>query len=872
MTPLCANCHGAPHTPEIREDLVEVPPCPAESRWPEWLRQGLPELQAQDYWVRSNFETTRASHIPLRIDLESAGIEASLHLHPRSRSFRPFPWSGSPYQALGVTVPQGAQLSAHLEVSHNAIPLGLRTLLETQGLFIDGPASINLWPERISVGEYGEVHAIARSTASALFFFDPFMVPRPPLGHDLPTGDQWDEVEHCLTQPDDHPFDGGRPCFTPVTYPNHHDNPRFDILLTDRIPAELRDPNGRLPRDYNLETLIARLLTWHQAHPADPNAAPDSRSPLERVRAALSQVRDWIQPGSGLTLNIGQLNDLFVSGLLDLGPSHGNFSVTYAGGLHVVAESRDLEINLDPIDYPATPGPERPGLQIEAANLTAAGASTELQGVEIPPGLRLDFDAEENILWAEANLELTFDGRLPGLGNVELSGVLVLRSGLRLGNHGLEPIPGATALEFRQGELWESGGARPILTQFTLSVDDLSRDPGGTGNIAHLGLSGWLGRDRHLDVQANLPLPTQSGAYDFSRLFLEESANLTAEILGETGIRAELRLSNLGSESEAARPGIHRALRLEGNLSELDNHGRSRPLLRDLLVDLQLDREGPEDGDRLQASFSATAFDRGPISLRGIGGRVEVDRLRFEDGLLEIRVPTFRISVNDKGSPRGVIRGPVDLELNPRSAETLRVLWARSDRRLEVHSLDLRFSAQGLRVLPPSLRRLLDPRVAALGIDGHLEGGFTMQFPEDRSHWHGRGELRLRGDRDGDIYLLDGRGRRVGLPLIRDTRWQWRRIDRIDWQRRYALGQFHLDTLLNFSALLPGGGARDPEAAPVYGRGGRRLLPYEIDGIMPYDNQPWDLSGFQNRIVDYLGRLCRQNPDCRSASEGGRRP
>lgn len=870
MTPPCANCHEAPGSPSLSEEM-SAPPCPAEIRWPEWISASDPELRHREAWVRSNFEMAREHPLPFRIDVESAEANVDIRFRPGTRSFFPIPWSSSPYHALGVEFSPGASLHSQLLVRDNALPLGLRNLLEIQGVFLDGPLGFNFWPERLSVGNYGELHVIARSSAGALFFLDPFMVPRPELGHDLPSEEQWDEMEACLAAPD-----AASDCYPAMHYPNHRGDPRIDRVLTRHIPAEILDPNGRLPQSFNLETLLSRILDWRRAHPV--TEAPDSRGPLTRLRELVERAEEWLEPGSHISLQIQELHDLFLPGLLDIGPSRGRVDLVYHREQVITAELNDFEINLDPIDLPARPGPTRPSIHLETATLSAARESADLDGIENPPGLRVQFDAASGVLWIEGNLDLQAQASFPLLGEVELEGQLLFRSSWRLDDAGLAPIPESSSLEFRRGELWESGGRRPILTGFTLSLSDLPESPDGLAPLFHspsleaearLRLSGWEGRSNRLEVAATIPLPRIPGdtSYDLAALLERLSARVELERNGERSCAAEISLS---SEALGVPDGHGRDLQVDFDLWEGPG---GRPATQALVqgghIGMRVTRE-VEGHDHYFASFRAGAIDRGPVVLRGIEGEIAVDRLQFQDGVTAIRVPELRLSMNPRGAPGGILRGPVTLLLSSSEGEGLDILWNGPERRLDVSGLDLRFRASGLRVLPPNLLALLQPSVVGIGLDGHFEGGFHAELPEDRGRWRASGDLRLRGDRDGDIYLVDAAGRRVGLPLVRDTRWRWRRVDRIDWRRRYALGSFHLDTLLNFAELLPHRGASSGEEPIAYGASGQRLHPYEINGVMPYDNQPWDLQGFRNRIVDYLFALCRQNAECRAGMEGGR--
>jgi len=94
------------------------------------------------------------------------------------------------------------------------------------------------------------------------------------------------------------------------------------------------------------------------------------------------------------------------------------------------------------------------------------------------------------------------------------------------------------------------------------------------------------------------------------------------------------------------------------------------------------------------------------------------------------------------------------------------------------------------------------------------------------------------------------------------------------------MGEFGLRTVFNLGALPqtnvpPVEGAQlgiGPIEAP--GPRGTTLtlgdleIVYDMD---PYDNQPWDLQGFQNRAVDYLRTIHRSQPPNPEApeTEGG---
>ena len=255
---------------------------------------------------------------------------------------------------------------------------------------------------------------------------------------------------------------------------------------------------------------------------------------------------------------------------------------------------------------------------------------------------------------------------------------------------------------------------------------------------------------------------------------------------------------------------------------------------------------------------------RQSLNLNNLTVEALADQVNLSEDTSRVSLPLFRVEANrGQWSRQGLVRGPIQLEQRPNHQVSIQ--WDRlgGSLNLDVEDLAARINVQGIAVtqqMSQTIRNFLDPSIHSLGVDGGLEANFTAQFPDDLANTQARGLVLLHGDRRGDVYWLDRRGRRTGPPIIRDTRWRWTAVNRINLDRGYALGRFHLDTLINLGALMQFSQLdENPESAPTfYGRGGRRLNPWEINGVMPYDNQPATPQGFINRIVDYLETMHRQ--------------
>lgn len=860
MTPPCARCHGVSDTSPLPEgwerSASTASSCSAESRWGQAISP--PDSRALESWIRSNYERAREEPRPFRIDLSEAHIRADIRVQPRIQTI----WASIAPITINTS---GAHVTADWEFYDNAMVLGMRELLNIESLGVNAPlGAARAWPQSLSVGNFGQLHFITQTTPGALFLLEPFMVPRPPIGEDLPTSRQW---QACEARNAGDGIDAGlENCAVPMVYPDHRDDPRLDLILTpilSRYCPEFLDSNGRLPTNYNLETLLDNFRAYRRNHPPPPAPRPDPiTGELPASPSLLERIHEWISPGSHIEIDIARLNDFFLPGLLDLGPSRGQVRLTYHGGQHFSGSLEDFEFQLDPSGYPASINGEPSPVQIETAVLSAGSAPTTLDSLEVLPGLRLDYDASRGEVWLEGNVHLQSDLTVPLLGALEVSGDLAIRTSLRRQDGAWHPVPGTTHVRWSNGEIYAAEGGRPLLTALDIDVSDVtdSLDPFAPDNSAGFRVrsQGRWGSAASFDAELSLPVPRDPvGHYDFQSLIQELPAELALNFYGAQSYQANV--SVLAPPAEEGHRQILAGLDLNRGIGEA-----RRPMVRDAVLRVDL-RRNSESEDGIGVDLAATRIAGFGVDLLQPNVRVEVDRFRHPDGITEYRIPTFSIRGNPRNSGAGLLRGPFQIELQPlRSGEPLTAVWNASDRLLNFRNLDLRFSLQGIRLAPlqsTRFRRLVDHRVAAIGLDGHVQGSLNAELPLDRRNWRANGAISLRGDRDGDIYFLDSSGRRVGAPLIRDTRWRFDRVDRINWQRRYALGRFHLDTLINFSSFLPPSTVVEEE--PIYGLRGQRLLPYEINGVMPYNNQPWDLRGFRNRIVDYLTTLCRRDAACR---------
>lgn len=954
MTP-CNNCHGGEGTRPSRNELEwltreprlvaengrnatdtapAIPPdlpCPAQTHWPERLARDRDRMPAFAWWVRENYrDTLRAARPGIRpyfVDVRDASLGLSLGL-------RNFTYNGSRREDFNswstyttdVHATAGARLELRLEAEGNELPLE-RGLLALHGTSVDGPYFLNL------------------SGVSRQAIFDA-------------SGDLCILPQSLLADPQHGFLAASNPHVSAglAFYPglvNLGGGAGVSANLCVPLPTEFRSPaisEAPPPRTYELNDLLSRIQNYRGNHPPRPAG---SESWMQRLFLSsgrrLQNLFELIQTGSQLNLELSDLQDLFLPGMLDLGPSQ-------LGLRAVVTPEREVEATLTPLSlifqamgYARDPDTEEPRLVLESARLEgpAAGPALRLRldpvarelraleahvsfqavvsllrpalrdlglrgdidlartgeghwafawsdltlelpefrlplgttdagaepaflsgalrggeaprvllGVTIPPGLRGELNPAAGELHLEGNLMLRAELR-GARGNFEIRAPLTFFTTLRLGAEGPAPIPGSTALAveglelidastrrevFRDGELFFSDDPdqevfreRRVLEGFSRNDETLARHRSLPATVE---LRGVWGNHHRVDLRGRIPLPLRDAeprAYDFSAL-LEDASELHLDLL-------DLHPTPATGQSDAPAFNLIGGVLRAQRFVEADG----RPLW----------------DFRLEGEAASLGRNGGLVYLQRPRMEAELDRLELQAGNLLIRIPLLELRANEHGSPAGRLRGPIHAHLNGTERGGLEVELDPERRPAEIRNLDLAFSLQGLDVLPPRLRRNLPNGARFVGLDGHLEGGFRMDYPEDPRRWNGSGALRLRGDRDGDVYLLDSRLRRVGPPLVRDARWRWDRIDGFNWRRGYALGDFHLELLLNPMPLLGplGASARGLEAA--FGGDGRRLLPGEVWAEMPYDNQPWTPRGFRNRIVDYLEALCRRSPGCR---------
>jgi hypothetical protein len=862
MTSPCLNCHQSiPTAVQPKSDCESSSnsdpkmECRAHDSWLPWLSEDpLDPQQRNSLAVSNNFELTRLlkayanppAPYAARLLVKSADVDVKIR--PHSESFLPLPWSKSPYHAIDLNVSSSASVDGHLEIRDNQLAVQGRSLLEVHGIHIDGPLFFNIEPKSFTIGPDRQLYFILQPSAGLTALLDSSYSFDPELSRRV---GKYDPIQ-------------GKESFDPNCYyfeklfpycPNSETSPERAINFSEVIrkwhistPAELEINNGFSPAAYNLQDLLQHIL--------DKFRAPQPATPPKKGRLDLTWLLSHLDGGSEIQFTLQDLQDLFLPGLIDLGPSSAQLGLRVNSDHSLALDVYDFNLHLDAMDYPATQEgistntsrvQERPFIQLRGGDILPGAPSILATGELIEPGIHAVLSPLQDHLEVKANIQINFQAELPLLGPVAFSGQLIFKTRFDQGNDGWRVAPKSTLLEMQNLELLSLDKKQPLLSQASLFLSDdptqlslLEPLPTLPLNLTpfHWNLQGVLGEDTELRVSGFVPvMQNPDGSYDFPRTL----QNAALEMM------IQLKDPKSGTVLQGGEVNIRRA---------------QHDCTDQWKVELQ--------AEQLKIpTLKITGLPPG-ITLRDLSGKLEISWVTLSKEDFSISLPLFSLEANPKGSPSGLARGKISIKQD--SKTPLVLMWNQQHRKLDINNLDLAVNAQRLYFITEKFARILDPSVASLGLDGHIAGQFTINFPKKREEWNGSGKVGIHGGREGDVSFLDAKGQRVGPPLLTNTRWEFLRVSRINWDRRYALGDFGLSIEPNISALS----LNSPEALPkakankyssYFGGTGQKLDPTHQNAIMTYHNQPWGPAGFLNYMFDYVIGLCQENESCREQAQ-----
>lgn len=909
MSNPCGNCHNGPETGPTILEIHKDERCSAQDFWPGELRRPHPEREALSGWVRRNFESAyRAKYpesAPLKLDIREA--EFSAQLIPRN-FYVDIPMTG--LTGTLVSVGEEGEISSKISIWDNQIPLTMKSLLEFHQIQAEGPYWLGFSPDRLSVGDHGILHFITAvppgiyedivvESTDATWGVDQMLINvlegkswvrggRPwarllsphhfgtlatfPLGRDDPSPipdalgryQSPHDLTACCPQPweamelggqgvfacmeEDHPI----PYCRTMEFPDPLNNPKLDFAIDHHLPRELVETNCRLPAAYDLNDLLGRIfkiakkpkqervdfipafLTWVTLKYPDRPA----HSLLDLLEAA------------NLEFDLKDLRDFYVPGLVDLGPSRGNFSLNLDSEGRIEFRGKDIDFRLDSMAYP--------GVQLHGARISSGGPYVDTTGVRWEPGIKASLDPNNHFLEVSINLRVEADLTLPFLGKIQLDAPLLFKTQLKK-SAGWKLDPGHTTLLSEHLHLSRPSGRAPLHTDLHLTFSDeprlngrYYRETSSEQPHFNLALTGSLGDKNNTSIQLDgfLPVARNSTGYPWKDYPKQLEWLTSLKILGPEGARhtSFIQLNTFQPFSPIPYGGEQDfGLRLDLDVLKGERSWEEEEAIlekyrtdpqfvdRDWIVDrgfIQFSRVRNSDGkfeNQLRASGEELRF--GPLVLQGVKVDTLVDQINIVDGFTKLTIPKFSISANPQGSTEGILRGKVQARLVPCQNEgrkqshlcqfpkdqnlggedgILTLLWNQAERQLTFENLDLELSSMGIQIpklledLQKSQRKekylageKLLRRVDGIGLDGRVKGHFDFNFED----WRGQGDLRILGDRDGDVYFHSQAGYRINPPLLKKTNWRFRRFDKFLFDKGYALGTFRLFTHANTHSL-----------------------------------------------------------------------
>lgn len=851
MTPPCSNCHGWQQDLGLQAETMDS--CPARDHWVQPLTQESSHPNLREFQQRSQYESTRQSYRqslgqaqpPLRITINRADLE--LLLKPQ----------GIQEKQFEIPAMEHTQVKGRLRVRCNHIPLALQGLIQFTDTQAQTPLG-NIDLNEIRIGDQGGVHLLYTPNepiASALNMLTPPSAPQAPLA--------WDSTGNYLA------YGAVGACYTPQELEQavdscqisleHYQNlcavpHQFDLTqrrwgkrafdLSNRLPQFLREEDGTLPYGWEVEELVVTILSFLQSRPPSKEATFNLGD--------LKKLASYLKPGSQATLHLSDLTDLFIPHLLDLGPSSAKLELRYGSDQNLWLELSPMKIQGEAMMLGGT--------QVESWQIQSGSSATNELGEMILPGVRIHLDAHSDRIHWEANLEIGMQVHLPYLGLTGIRMQVLASTQLEWKNQEIRFWPGKTHLELKDLEILPEDALAPWLeaTQFILSDKTNIPFSGVTwqSRPMELRLKGRTPFDQGFSWEGKVHLPIQiDGSYDLAalpnRLELEGSGSLEDSQGVPYFFQAHLAPGTPVAEADSWQLAL-----------DLQRQGPSG--LKDLIRGGHLEWSLGQGftGTKLgHVEFQSQFLDLAALKLQDNHFELHWELLPSPMGTTQLKFSRLKLSADASPNRGGLFRGPMTLE--QRAGKVIRFNWDPESRELAWRDLDVGFALKKLDAVPRKLRRKLNPSMRYVGMDGRIRGHFRLWVPEDGRKLKGRGRMVLRGDRWGDVYWQDRYGRRVGEPLIRETRWKMTRLSRVKWNRHYALGRFHLDTLINPASILQ----KDPEPSSedsleAYDLRGRKLKPHEFQFIMSHNNQPWHSGGMKNRILLYLNRICIQSGTC----------
>lgn len=694
-----------------------------------------------------------------------------------------------------------------------------------------------------------------------------------PLGRDF-VGDGQEStfaMEECCDTPleDGHPEkilecideDHEIPQCRPLEFAHPTINPKLDFVA-NFIPEAFLGDNGRLPAGFELNDLLKRAFVYLAEQEDKPKSDLLKYLKVGKDEKSVESLSDLFESG-GVEIDLGKLVDFYWPGFIDLGASAGEFCLYFEKDGVWTSCGKNLDIQIESIE-------KMPGLS--EMRIKSASAYSLTDGVSVDPGISAVFDPKAKQLNLSANLLIETTLELPFLGSTQLNAHLVTQFSLK--DYGQE---GVSDWQLVPKTNWGHVQIQGPETQdevssklFTFDITDKHKDFSGFKASLVEKAAETPTNDPRLSWSASLALEQEEGRYlweDFDVASQGRILNNSAEGIAKTNVSLDLSSTDLFQKLAG------------GDLDDVA-----------IMASYAIDHNAPGDTHDISIKEGLLEFGRyqedgapqETLFLEGETGAIEVGAQHFvtsqlalgvnhyfrNDGKIELGISMIEAHLNADESHRpNLLKGSVDVELknckgkickphlwdsqDTMEAGALGVLYDPDIQIIEVKNLDLVFAASGFD-LPPILKerqkvqRLRTrrvggkpgPKAVAIAADGHLKGHYTFNLSE----FTGEGDLRLLGDRQGDVYFTDRRGENIGA-LYSNSRWRFRRFNQVLLARGFALGTYRLDTTINFSPMRE-----------IFGAGATLKQRW----TMRHGDIPVTPGGLGEISVDFLGSLAAQ--------------
>ncbi|GEM_PF-3464291 len=873
----CQTCHKAKvFFPS--SVLLRPSPCDAETRWPSFLQEAVPQIQLYPWWVDQNYLSTQLQRSSNPVSPRKVDLSMEIFLTPGAG----FQVPGYEFQvrpdAKIIFAPQlagkGEDLSILLE---NQKLLELHNVRVTPSLWY-GNFLPNNWLQEINVKEG---HPFLRAVVGALNLFrnidnpsysdidlQEYIFPHLPVAYNTQTGELLNMEEYKSTVSSQ----GSVLEKMETTYEIVKSNEFPPLIKLSEIlnliqkfiqASELSKKNEKENEEASpLDRFISAIALNLEINPDEikyPNFYarfnPHESNPLSLKVTTLGPSKiESVEANGKLTLE-----ELFIPQWVHLQNGEAHIEVSYHANQEATLHIDSLHAYLKPMDYFKEDARQLGRVQLQSGEIQD-GKAIRYFGIDFPPGIHLH-QVSSNIVDLQANLELSFRLKLPFLGDIQMSFPLIIQTQLKKNSEGIfdlasfRPLPRSSLVYLPSLKVEWGNPKNPHSLESDLLLTDIPELMMPT-ELGTLQSGFWMSTQ----IQQSKGLEIQEGLVEFSLpLLIDAEGNYSLENLissFQTNSQIHFALKNhqaLEGEFKFSRQayGGVEEMNFFASLAEQDSSGHSSvPLLEDFNLRYVNQAEGPDQHTSL--SLDARAIFLAFLNLTDSHLDLKYRTLTREDEVKYWGVDYFSFSANQKASPwkaRGILRGPFVLRSTSKAAKPFEIEWNPSQHQMKLSNIGIAFNAKKITV--PGLAQFTQNGISSLDLDGRLGGHWLF----NTDSYAGKGKVVIQGDKEGDIHFRGKNGRRLEaplnpeepqrlyeIPLLANTTFVIDQIKRLDLQNEQVKGHFKLSTLVDWLALRPLG-----------------IQWNEHDEfVFEFDHLPYSPAGYDNKVREFFRNIALQ--------------